>query len=175
MPKRKQEINPNSRKNLKTLCDELRITQKQLAKASGVSENTISKIATGKSPLTRQIAEEIIKVCPSYRIEWLLGFDNTPRDVQVIKIPGIDTAKRCLAVINLLDELGFSVGQVTDSAIFLPASEMGGFMFENKDVEIRYGNTVVWNGNIKAIHAVLLEICDFSLFKIEMLKKSMEV
>ena len=76
MARLKQEINSKSPERLKRICEDLHITQKRLSEATGISENTLSKIATGRGPLTRQIAEEIIKICPSYRIEWLLGYDD---------------------------------------------------------------------------------------------------
>lgn len=175
MARMKQEINPKSRRNLKRLCDELDITQKQLSEATGVSENTLSKIATGRGPLTRQIAEEIIKACPTYRIEWLLGFDENPHEtIPINTIPGLETAKLCLSVIDLLSVSGIEVGQVNTIGRFLPTRKTRGFIFKDKDAEVRCGDTVVWSGNIRALENVLLEICDFSLFKIEMLQKRME-
>lgn len=171
MPRIKQEINPKSRKNLKQLCDELHITQKQLAEASGISENTLSKIATGRSPLTRQVAEEIIKVCHTYRIEWLLGFDDVPHENVMLNIPSLETAKRCLAVVKLLCTLGVSVGQVNDAGLFLPATQTGGFLFADKAVEIRRGEAVIWSGDMRKIECILPEICDFALFKIELLQR----
>lgn len=171
MARMKQEINPKSRKNLKRLCDELNITQRQLSKATGISENTLSKIATGRGPLTRQIAEEIIKVCPSYRIEWLLGFDENPHETILINIPELEEAKQCLSAIDLLSKSGVEVGQVNNGGRFLPASKIGRFAFRDKDAEVRRGNTVIWSGDIRTLENVLLEICEFALFKVEMLQK----
>ena len=175
MARRKQEINSKSRERLKRLCEDLHITQKQLSDATGISENTLSKIATGRGPLTRQVAEEIIKVCPAYRTEWLLGFDVPPHETIPINIPGIETAKRCLAAVDLLSASGVEIGQVTDTGVFLPASGMRGFMLEGKNVEVRRGDAIVWSGNLRTIENVLLEICEFSLFKIDFLKERMEV
>lgn len=53
MARIKQEINSKSRERLKRICEDLHITQKQLSGATGISENTLSKIATGRGPLTR--------------------------------------------------------------------------------------------------------------------------
>ena len=174
MARMKQEINPKSRKNLKHLCNELNITQKQLSEASGVSENTLSKIATGRGPLTRQIAEEIIKVCPSYRIEWLLGFDDKPHETSTLNIPGIDTAIRCLAAIDFLNTFGIEVGQVNDAGLFFPASRARGFIFGDWNAEVRKKNEIIWSGSIQTIENTLLDIYEFALFKIEQLQKRTE-
>jgi len=172
MAKKKQIPNPKSKANLKRMCDELDITQKQLSEASGVSENTISKIATGRGPLTRQIAEEIIKVCPSYRIEWLLGIDENPYNVIKIKIPGLEAARKYLDAATFLHGLGYEIGQINDSGIFFPVNEMGGFcLSEHHEAVIKKADAVIWRGSLQEIERVLLEICDFSLFKIERLAK----
>lgn len=172
MAKKKQIPNPKSKANLKRICDELNITQKQLSEASGVSENTISKIATGRGPLTRQIAEEIIKACPSYRIEWLLGIDDRPHNIIEIKIPGLETVHKYLEAATFLHGLGYEIGQINESGIFFPVHEIGGFCLpEHHQAEIRKADSVIWRGSLQEIEDVLLEICDFSLFKIERLKK----
>ena len=166
----RQEINPKSVLRLKLLCGELHITQKQLSETSGISENTLSKIATGRGPLTRQVAEEIVKVCPSYRIEWLMGFDDEPHETKMIKIQGLEALTKCLAAVDLLSKVGIEVGQ-GDAELFLPASKTRGFLFEDKAVEIRRGDTVIWSGSIQTIESTLLEICAFAQFKIELLQK----
>lgn len=171
MARIKQEINPKSSKNLKYLCSELHITQKQLSAATGISENTLSKIATGRGPLTRQIAGEIIKAFPSYRIEWLLGFDDSPHKYISVKLCGVEAAVKCLAAIDLLSASGVEVGQVNSAGVFFPASKGMGFVLGNQCVEIRRGNNVIWSGSIQTIEHVLLEICEFSLFKIGLLQK----
>lgn len=170
MARKKQEINSKSRERLKRICEDLHITQKQLSGATGISENTLSKIATGRGPLTRQIAEEIIKICPSYRIEWLMGFDDNPHEAKMIEIHGLETLAKCISAIDLLSASGIEIGQVNAAGVFLPASKTRGFVFEDRSVEIRRGDDVVWNGSIQTIENTLLEICAFSLFKVELLK-----
>lgn len=172
MARKKQIPNPKSKANLKRICDELKITQKQLSEVSGVSENTISKIATGKGPLTREIAEEIVKACPSYRIEWLLGIDDDPYNVIKIKIPGLEAARKRLDAAIFLHGLGYEIGQINDKGIFFPVNEIGGFcLSEHHEAEIKKADSVIWRGSLQEIESVLLEICDFSLFKIERLAK----
>lgn len=170
MAQSKQKIQPQSSIRLKQLCNELHITQKQLHDATGISENTLSKIATGKGPLTRQVAEEIIKACPTYRIEWLLGFDDSPHNSKVLNMPGVKDLARHIAAIDFLNALGIEIGQVNNAGLFLPASEMRGFMFDDRSIEIRRGNTVIWTGNMQTIENTLLEIGEFALFKINRLE-----
>lgn len=164
MARKRQEINPKCRIRLKQLCDELNISQKQLHEAADVSENTLSKIATGKSPLTQATAANIIKVAPSYRIEWLLGLDDQPHEVRPIHVPGLAQIVRCNAAIQMLEGLGFSVGQTNGNGAFFPASR--GFLLLQDEAEIRKGNTVIWIGSRQEVESVLLEICEFAEFKI---------
>ncbi len=69
----RSNINPLWGERLKTLCDNEKITQKELSKRIFLSQQTISKIINGKASLTMQTAREIIKNYPQYRIEWLMG------------------------------------------------------------------------------------------------------
>ena len=78
MAKPAKEINPKSAKNLKQLCHDTGITQAKLSELSGITQNTISKIVTGKSPLTHNVAMQIVEVFPMYRAEWLEGIDDEP-------------------------------------------------------------------------------------------------
>ena len=56
MARTAQEINSKSADRLKQLCHDLGISQTKLAELSGLTTNTLSKIATGKSPLTHYVA-----------------------------------------------------------------------------------------------------------------------
>ena len=103
--------------------------------------------------------------------EWLLGFDENPHETILINIPELEEAKQCLSAIDLLSKSGVEVGQVNNGGRFLPASKIGGFAFRDKDAEVRRGNTVIWSGDIRTLENVLLEICEFALFKVEMLQK----
>ena len=78
MARTAQEINPKSSDRLKQLCHDMDISQTRLAELSGLTTNTLSKIATGKSPLTHYVASCIVDVFPMYRTEWLEGLDDDP-------------------------------------------------------------------------------------------------
>lgn len=78
MARTAQEINHKSADRLKQLCRDLGISQTKLAEESGLTTNTLSKIATGKSPLTHYVATCIVEAYPMYRAEWLEGIDDEP-------------------------------------------------------------------------------------------------
>ena len=78
MARTAQEINPKSADNLKRLCNDMGINQTKLAELTGLTTNTISKIVTGKSPLTHNVATIIVEAFPMYRTEWLEGLDDDP-------------------------------------------------------------------------------------------------
>lgn len=73
-----QTIDPQSAVRLKQLCNDAGISQSKLSELSGVTQNTISKIMTGKSPLTHNVALQIVDAFPMYRAEWLEGVDDEP-------------------------------------------------------------------------------------------------
>ena len=88
----------------------------------------------------------------------------------MIEIHGLETLAKCISAIDLLSASGIEIGQVNAAGMFLPASKTRGFVFEDRSVEIRRGDDVIWNGSIQTIENSLLEICAFSLFKVELLK-----
>lgn len=78
MARTAQEINPKSAIRLKQLCNDADISQSKLAELSGLTQNTISKIITRRSPLTHNVALQIVSAFPMYRTEWLEGLDDEP-------------------------------------------------------------------------------------------------
>lgn len=76
MSKPRQEINPVSGERLKQFCKKYGITQLKLSAVIDVTPNTLSKICTGKAPLTYRVANEIVKHYPQVRREWLMGIDD---------------------------------------------------------------------------------------------------
>ena len=78
MARTAQKINPKSADNLRRLCNDMGISQTKLAELTGLTANTISKIVTGKSPLTHNVATIIVEAFPMYRTEWLEGLDDYP-------------------------------------------------------------------------------------------------
>lgn len=83
---RASEINTESCERLKLLLTKYHITQKEIADGVGYSVQHISRIKTGKSPLTLETAKAICNVvnqkrmpiskADEIRFEWLMAFDN---------------------------------------------------------------------------------------------------
>lgn len=75
MGRKRTLINPVRAKRLKALIEAEGITQTEFAESLYRSQQSISRIITGKNALTEETAKEIIEKFPRYRLEWLLGYD----------------------------------------------------------------------------------------------------
>ncbi len=73
MAKTKQEINPKSAERLKRLYIEHNVTQIWLSNETGISQNTLSRIANGKTALSYKVACDIAKALPGVSPYWLMG------------------------------------------------------------------------------------------------------
>ena len=85
MAKIKQEVNPKSANRLKQLYAEQNITQTWLSEKTGISQNTLSRIANGKAPLSHRIASYIVELFPDIRAEWLMGDDDFQTEMDKLK------------------------------------------------------------------------------------------
>ena len=117
MARTAQEINSKSADRLKQLCHDLDISQTKLAELSGLTTNTLSKIATGKSPLTHYVATCIVEAFPMYRTEWLEGLDDDPTLTGDVFIRSAIKAKKQSeilhsAFISIASLCGYSVATV---------------------------------------------------------------
>lgn len=74
--RKKKTINPLSSYRLSLLCSDKKISQAQLAKLAGVSPNTISNIMREHTAMSDNIANQIVKVFPQIRAQWLTGEDD---------------------------------------------------------------------------------------------------
>lgn len=77
MSRTKTEINPKRAENVKKLIEAEKITQTELADRIHMTQQNISRIVQMKQPLTEETARLIIEAFPEYRIEWLLGYDDS--------------------------------------------------------------------------------------------------
>lgn len=77
MSRKKTEINPKRAENVKKLIEAEKITQTELADRIHMTQQNISRIVQMKQPLTEETARLIIEAFPEYRIEWLLGYDDS--------------------------------------------------------------------------------------------------
>ncbi len=111
-------INPICGERVKELCKLERISQRTLSEKLFISEQTISKITNGKASLTVNNAILIHKLFPSYRTEWLLGFDDyrTEYDAQLMPVvlDGIRRKAISSGIETIGKELGFSINRLVD-------------------------------------------------------------
>lgn len=88
MAKTKQEINPKSAERLKRVYIEHDITQFWLSRETGISQNTLSRIANGKMALSHKVACDIAKVLPDVSPYWLMGESDysSGKDEMIAKV-----------------------------------------------------------------------------------------
>ncbi len=76
MSRQKTEIVPERVKRLKEIIKSSNLTNKQFAALIGISPQSLSKIINFKVTLTEDTARKICAAFPSYRVSWLLCFDD---------------------------------------------------------------------------------------------------
>lgn len=76
MGKEIKKVNPICGERLKTILTEKGWKQKELAEALHMTPPTINDIIKGRANLTRDRAEDVIKLFPEYNLSWLLGIDD---------------------------------------------------------------------------------------------------
>ena len=76
MARPKVEINPIRGLRLKQICEEQGIKQNHLSKIIHITQQSISNMMTGKATVTIDTVNQVTKVFPEYRKEWLLGLDD---------------------------------------------------------------------------------------------------
>lgn len=85
MEKEAKKIDSVYSVRFKQLLRNEKITQEKLHELTGISQNTLSRLANGKTDMTKRLATSIVAAFPKYRIEWLLGLDDcaTERDISI--------------------------------------------------------------------------------------------
>lgn len=111
MSRQKTEINPIRAERLKTLISREKLKQNALANMIFQSQQNISRIIQLKQPLTEETAKDIINAVNEstgkhYRIEWLLGYDDTMT---------IDELKH--QVIKRIDDVNKAVMTILDASV----------------------------------------------------------
>lgn len=125
MAKIKQEINPKCAERLKELCKRFNTTQTAISEKAYISQNTLSKIAQGKAPMTYTVASAIASVFPSagafpsVSVEWLMGTDDYMNYVEegvclISSVAGAAT-DRSKAIRTLIRLAGYEVGNIDDT------------------------------------------------------------
>lgn len=111
MARKRVDINPAWGENLRKICKDQGITQVELGKKIGLTQQTISKIAQGHASLTTQTANAIVKLFPQYRFQWLMGYDRYATEGEYIANRIMDRAFEEMneidAVMPLFDLYGY--------------------------------------------------------------------
>lgn len=125
MAKIKQEINPKCAERLKELCKRFNTTQTAISEAAYISQNTLSKIAQGKAPMTYTVASAIASIFPSVgtfpsvSVEWLMGNDDymnfVEEGVSHISTVAKESKDRGKAVRTLIRLAGYEIGNIDDT------------------------------------------------------------
>ena len=82
MSRKKTEINPIRAERVKKIIEREGINQIDFAKRISQTQQNISRIINLKTALTEETAQDIISAFPEYRIEWLLGYDDSMTDYE---------------------------------------------------------------------------------------------
>lgn len=77
MSRKKTEINPIRAERVKKLIEREGISQIDFANRIFQTQQNVSRIINLKTALTEETARLIIEAFPEYRIEWLLGYDDS--------------------------------------------------------------------------------------------------
>ena len=77
MSRKKTEIDPVRAERVKILIDREGITQTEFAERIFQTQQNVSRIINLKTALTEETARDIVSAFPGYRIEWLLGYDDS--------------------------------------------------------------------------------------------------
>lgn len=82
MSRRKTEINPIRAERVKKLIEREGISQIDFANRIFQTQQNVSRIINLKTALTEETAQDIVSAFPEYRIEWLLGYDDSMTDYE---------------------------------------------------------------------------------------------
>lgn len=82
MSRKKTEINPIRAERVKKLIEREKISQVDFASRIFQTQQNVSRILNLKTALTEETARDIVTAFPEYRIEWLLGYDDSMTDYE---------------------------------------------------------------------------------------------
>lgn len=82
MSRKKTEINPIRAERVKTIITRSGLKQAVFAKRIFQTQQNVSRILNLKTALTEETARDIVTAFPEYRIEWLLGYDDSMTDYE---------------------------------------------------------------------------------------------
>ena len=155
MSRKRTEIVPIRAERVKILINREGITQNDFAVRIGQTQQNISRILNLKTALTEETARIIVEKFPEYRIEWLLGYDDsmTNRDVLSSAINQMNEES------SLMDTGFFSYLKLYDFEVSNAAFEKTGDLIADKIREVHSGVTITRDG--KSVTLPLVELRQF--------------
>ena len=82
MSRKNTDINPIRAERVKKLIEREKISQVDFASRIFQTQQNVSRILNLKTALTEETARDIVTAFPEYRIEWLLGYDDSMTDYE---------------------------------------------------------------------------------------------
>lgn len=114
MSRKREEINPECGRRLKSLLARSGITQKQLAEKLSYTPQHISQIVQGNRRMPFELAQRIIQeVFPEYRVEWLMGRDDIKTEDDRISKYFDAMEKKQDLILSVIELHGYIVKDVT--------------------------------------------------------------
>lgn len=173
MAKIKQEINPKCADRLKELCKRFNTTQTAISEATFISQNTLSKIAQGKAPMTYNVACAIASKFPSVHVEWLMGNDDYMTDEEegicIASSVVVESMSRTKAVRSLLHLSGYDFGNTNPRS---PAEEMRDYYLHG--IPVRKDGVFITNIPAEKFRLIELDIQELAELRIKSYLREVE-
>lgn len=179
MAKIKQEINPKCAERLKELCKRFNTTQTAISEKAYISQNTLSKIAQGKAPMTYTVASAIASVFPSVSVEWLMGTDDYMNYVEegVCLISSVaGAATDCSKAIRTLIRLaGYEVGNIDDTPNSSKEKKIESMRYYLKHgIPIRKNGQIITHIPVEKFRLIELDIQELAELRIKSYLREVE-
>ena len=82
MGRKPTEINPKRAMRIKELIEREGINQREFAARTHQTQQNVSRLVHQRIALTEEAAKNIVRAFPDYRIEWILGYDDSPTEYE---------------------------------------------------------------------------------------------
>lgn len=169
MARPKGKINPERGLRLKQICNELDITQAELAKKTHISEQAISGMINGKMNVTETTAKVIHESYPEYSFEWIMDYSKYKSDwdeaVDKITIANEESAMIQHGIILCAKCDGYT--------IVSPISKIAdSFTVETGIAAIKEGYTIAKDGksvniSVEDMNSLMNDINDYITYRLD--------
>lgn len=178
MARPKVEINPIRGLRLKQICEEQKITQKQLSNIIHITQQSISSMVNGTATVTVETADLVTRAFPEYRKEWLLGLDDykTEADLQRARAEQFTQAIDEMEYEGSLLYTGLCAFARLNGIEITPPQTKGTGSLENYFRAVKKGYTIskgeqAVSLSVEEMNRFENEVCDFVELKLKHLFK----